>query len=72
MTFQDPLRCTHEDARRVHLRQGIALSTRAKADFFEEMVSFAVKFAARDRLADRRAKKTDDALIDGGENRRNV
>ena len=54
MTIPDPLQCTYEDARRVHLRQGIALSTRAKVDFFEEMVAFAVRFGARDRLADRR------------------
>lgn len=53
MTIPDPLQCTYEDARRVHLRQGIALSTRAKVDFFEEMVAFAVRFGARDRLADR-------------------
>lgn len=51
MTSTDPLQCTHEDARRVNLRQGIALSTHAKIAFFEEMVSFAVKFGARDRLA---------------------
>lgn len=50
MTPPDPLQCTFEDARRVHLRQGIALSTRAKVDFFEEMVAFAVRFGARDRL----------------------
>lgn len=51
MTTTDPLQCTHEDARRVNLRQGIALSTSAKIAFFEEIVSFAVKFGARDRLA---------------------
>lgn len=54
MTTPDPLQCTFDDARRVHLRQGIILSTRAKVDFFEEMVAFAVRFGARDRLADRR------------------
>jgi hypothetical protein len=54
MTTPDPLQCTFEDARRVHLREGIALSTRAKVDFFEEMVSLAVRFGARDRLAGRR------------------
>lgn len=53
MSTHDPLQCTFEDARRVNLRQGIALSTRAKVDFFEEMVAFAAKFGARDRLADR-------------------
>lgn len=55
MTTPDPLQCTYDDARRVHLRQGIALSTRAKVDFFEEMVSFVARFGARDRLAGRRA-----------------
>lgn len=66
MTSQDPLQCTYEDARRVHLRQGIALSTRAKVDFFEEMVSFAFRFGARDRLADRRIKEPDETLPVGG------
>ncbi len=55
MTTTDPLQCTHEDARRVNLRQGIALSTSAKIAFFEEIVSFAVKFGARDRLPANRA-----------------
>lgn len=54
MTTPDPLQCTFDDARRVHLRQGITLSTRAKVDFFEEMVAFAVRFGARDRLEGRR------------------
>lgn len=54
MTTPDPLQCTFEDARRNHLRQGIALSTRAKIDFFEEMVALAAHFGARDRLAGRR------------------
>ncbi len=40
MTATDPLRCTFEDARRTHLRQGIALSTTDKVAFFEEMVAF--------------------------------
>lgn len=53
MTTPDPLQCTFKDARRVHLHQGIALSTRAKVDFFEEMVAIAAKFGARDRLAGR-------------------
>ena len=56
MKPQDPLQCTYEDARRNHLRQGIALSTRAKVDFFEEMLTFAAKFGARDRLAGRRMR----------------
>lgn len=59
MTTPDPLQCTYEDARRNHLRDGIALSTSAKVDFFEEMVSLAVRFGARDRLAGRRAAKRD-------------
>lgn len=55
MTATDPLQCTFEDARRAHLRQGIALSTTDKVTFFEEMVTFAASFAARDRLAGRHA-----------------
>lgn len=55
MTHPDPLQCTFEDARRMHLRTGIALSTSAKVAFFEEMVAFAVRFGAHDRLAGRRA-----------------
>jgi len=46
----DPLQCTWDDAARNHLRDGIELSTAAKIDFFESMVSFALKFGARDRL----------------------
>jgi len=57
MTTPDPLQCTFEDARRTHLRTGIALRTRAKVAFFEEMVTFAVSFGARDRLAGRRARQ---------------
>ncbi len=45
----DSLQCTYEDARLNHLRDGIALSTSAKVDFFEEMLSFALHFGARDR-----------------------
>lgn len=59
MTTPDPLQCTFEDARRVHLREGIALSTQAKVDFFEEMVALAVRFGARDRLAGRRGDTPD-------------
>ncbi len=54
MTATDPLQCTFEDARRTHLRQGIALSTDDKVAFFEEMVAFAASFGARDRLEGRR------------------
>ena len=61
MTTPDPLQCTFEDARRVNLRQGMALSTAAKIAFFEEMVSFAVKFGARDRLAGRRSRQPEGA-----------
>jgi len=57
MTIPDPLQCTFDDARRVNLRQGIALSTSAKVAFFEEMVSFAVRFGARDRLAASRVRE---------------
>jgi hypothetical protein len=59
MTAADPLQCTYEDARRVHLREGIALSTQAKVDFFEEMVALAFGFDARDRLADSRNGPSD-------------
>ena len=51
LTLPEPLQCTFEDARRNHLRDGIALSTAAKVAFFEEMVTFAMHFGARDRLA---------------------
>lgn len=44
------LQCTFEDARRNQLLDGIALSTQAKVDYFEEMVSLIVHFGARDRL----------------------
>ncbi|HEY2345762.1 MAG TPA: hypothetical protein VGH80_07755 [Xanthomonadaceae bacterium] len=46
----DPLQCTFEDARRNHLRDGIALSTAAKVAFFEDMVELALRFGAYDRL----------------------
>ena len=49
----DSLQCTFEDARRNHLRDGMALSTVAKVAFFEEMVELAFRFGARDRLAER-------------------
>jgi hypothetical protein len=49
----DPLQCTFEDARRQHLRDGIAMSTAAKIAWFEEMVTLAVRFGAVDRLRDR-------------------
>ena len=51
----DPLQCTYEDARCNLLRDGIALSTQAKVDYFEEMVVLIVRFGARDRLAEDRA-----------------
>jgi hypothetical protein len=53
MKTHDPLQCTYEDARRWQLQRGIALSTDAKVAFFEEMVTFAFKFGARDRLENR-------------------
>lgn len=49
--MSDPLQCTYEDARRNQLREGIALSTRAKVEYFEEMADFILRFGARDRLA---------------------
>ena len=49
--MRDPLQCTVEDASLNQLRDGIALSTAAKVDFFEEMLSFALHFGARDRRA---------------------
>lgn len=53
MIVNDPLQCTHEDARRNHLRDGIALSARDKVAYFEEMAEFALHFGARDQLAAR-------------------
>lgn len=49
----DPLQCTFADAARNHLRDGIRLSTAAKVDFFEEMVTLAVHFGARNRTSER-------------------
>ena len=54
----DSLQCTFEDARRNHLRDGMALSTVAKVAFFEEMVELAFRFGARDRLAERHSDLT--------------
>lgn len=65
MNDTDPLQCTFEDARRENLLQGIALSTRAKIAFFEEMVTLAVKFGARDRLAARRASESEVQPVTG-------
>ena len=52
----EPLQCTFEDARRNHLRDGIALSTAAKVAFFEEMVVLATRFGARDRLGEKQSR----------------
>lgn len=52
---------THDEVRRQHLRDGIALSTQAKIGFFEEMVALAVRFGAHDRL---RAKPASDRRVD--------
>lgn len=43
------LRCTFADAERNNLLAGIRLSTQAKIEFFEEMVSLAIAAGARDR-----------------------
>ena len=56
----DPLQCTFEDARRQHLRDGIAMSTAAKIAWFEEMVTLAVRFGAVDRLRDQPMERNDD------------
>jgi hypothetical protein len=56
----DPLQCTFEDARRQHLRDGIAMSTAAKVAWFEEMVTLAVRFGAVDRLRHRPMERKDD------------
>jgi tagatose-1,6-bisphosphate aldolase len=53
MNDSDPLKCTFQGARRETLVQGIALSTRAKIAFFEEMVTLAVTVGAHGRLAAR-------------------
>lgn len=52
--MNDALQCTFEDARRNLLRDGIELSTRAKVDWFEEMVALIAHFGAHDRLAEDR------------------
>lgn len=51
--MSDPLRYTFEDARRQQLRDGIALSTAAKVAWFEEMAALALRFGAKDWLAER-------------------
>ena len=58
--MNDPLQCTFEDARRRHLRDGIAMSTAAKIAWFEEMVTLAVRFGAVDRLRDQPMERNDD------------
>lgn len=58
--MNDPLQCTFEDARRQHLRDGIAMRTAAKIAWFEEMVTLAVRFDAVDRLRDRPMERNDD------------
>ena len=55
----DPLQCTFVDAARNHLLDGIRLSTAAKVDFFEEMVTLAVHFGARNRTRERGATGPD-------------
>jgi hypothetical protein len=50
MTQMPPF--THDDARRRQLLDGIALDTRAKVAFFEEMVALAVHFGGRNRHRD--------------------
>lgn len=57
MNSRDPLQCTFEDARRNTLLVGMALDTSAKVAFFEEMVSLAHQFDARDRLAEQAAEE---------------
>lgn len=55
------LRCSFQDAERNHLRDGIAMSTRDKIAFFEEMLLLASRtgalaperLAIRDRLKSR-------------------
>jgi hypothetical protein len=59
----DPLQCTFDDARRQHLRDGIAMSTAAKVAWFEEMVALAVRFGARDRLAGRGEVASDEQRL---------
>ena len=56
----DPLQRTFDDARRQHLRDGIAMSTAAKVAWFEEMVSLAMHFGAVDRLRDQPLERSDD------------
>lgn len=43
---QDILACSFTDAARNHLLDGIRMSTRAKMEFFEEMLDFAWQVGA--------------------------
>lgn len=52
---------TNDEVWRQQLRDGIALSTQAKVEFFEEMVAIAVRFGAYDRL---RATPPNDRRVD--------
>lgn len=63
---------THDDARRAQLLDGIALDTRAKVAFFEEMVSLAVRFGARNRHRDAPDDAIEDRCDTGGERRRDM
>lgn len=58
----DPLQCTFDDARHQQLRDGIAMNTAAKVDWFEEMVALVVKFEVRDRLLGRPMERNDDTV----------
>ena len=62
----DPLQCTFADAARNHLRDGIRLSTAAKVDFFEEMVTLAVHFGARNRTIEREMPGPESATTTAG------
>lgn len=55
------LRCSFQDAERNHLREGIAMSTRDKIAFFEEMLVLASRSGALapERLAVRRVDAHD-------------
>lgn len=43
---RDPLACSFEDVARMHLRDGIRMSTRDKIQFFEDMIELAWKAGA--------------------------
>lgn len=50
------LECTHEDAERNHLRDGLRMSADERFAFFEDMLAIAAASGALERELNRRAK----------------